>query len=236
MDKHKWLYVDIPLMDYEEARELQLEIVEARRHAAIDRNVVLFLEHPSVFTLGRRGERNHLNVTEAFLKSKGLPIIHVERGGDITYHGQGQLVVYPIILLGKDGLGVKEYVTGLEEVMLKSAGDFGVKSGRDPRNRGVWVGNNKLGSIGIAIRHGISFHGFAFNVNLVLEPFTWIHPCGLQEIGMTSLEKELRHMVPMGEVREVARANMEDIFGVELKLIKLGELGTLINKEREDPN
>ncbi len=228
MDKKKWLYVDIPLMAYEEARELQLEIVHAKKHATIGRNVVLFLEHPSVFTLGRRGERNHLKVTEAFLESKGVPIVHVERGGDITYHGHGQLVVYPIIVLGKEGLGVKEYVTGLEEVMIRAAGDFGIKSERDPRNRGAWVGNNKLGSIGIAIRHGISFHGFAFNVNLAMEPFTWIHPCGLQEIGMTSFERELSRKVPMGEVRDVVRSHMEDIFRVELELINLGELRTLL--------
>jgi lipoate-protein ligase B len=226
----KWLYVDIPLMAYEEARGLQLEIVQARKHTTFARNVVLFLEHPSVFTLGRRGERSHLKVTEAFLKSKGVPIVHVERGGDITYHGPGQLVVYPIIYLGKEGLGVKEYVTGLEEVMIRSAGDFGIKSERDSRNRGVWVGNNKLGSIGIAIRHGISFHGFAFNINLAMEPFTWIDPCGLQEIGMTSLQRELSQEVPTGEVREVVRSHMKDIFAVDLELINLVKLRTLLKE------
>ena len=230
MSNKKWLYVDIPLMAYEEARELQLEIVQARKHTTFDRNVVLFLEHPSVFTLGRRGERGHLKVTEAFLKSKGVPIVHVERGGDITYHGHGQLVVYPIIYLGKEGLGVKEYVTGLEEVMIRSAGDFGIKSERDPRNRGVWIGNNKLGSIGIAIRHGISFHGFAFNVNLAMEPFTWINPCGLQEIGMTSLERELSGKMPMEEVRDAVRSHMENIFEVELELVNLEKLRMLLKE------
>lgn len=216
-------------MAYEEGRALQLEIVQARSHGTIDRDVVLFTEHLSVFTLGRRGELKHLNVTEAFLKSRGVPVVHVERGGDITYHGEGQLVVYPIIRLMKDGLGVREYVTRLEEVMIRSAGDFGVISGRDPRNRGAWVGNNKLGSIGIAIRHGISFHGFAFNVNLALEPFTWIHPCGLRKIGMTSIEKELAHKVPMAEVREVVRTHMEDIFEVDLVLTRQGALRELLN-------
>lgn len=232
MGNNKWLYVDIPLMDYEEARALQLEIVHARMNATIDRNVVLSLEHPSVFTLGRRGERTHLKVSESFLTARGVPIVHVERGGDITYHGPGQLVVYPILYLGKEGLRVNEYVTGLEEVMIRSAGDFGIKSERDPRNRGVWVGNNKLGSIGIAIRHGISFHGFAFNVNLALEPFTWIDPCGLQEIGMTSLERELSRKVSIDKVREVVRSHMENVFRVGLELINLGELRMLL-KERQ---
>jgi lipoate-protein ligase B len=224
MDDKRWLYVDIPLMIYEEARALQLEMISARRQATIDRNVILSLEHPSVFTLGRRGDRNHLKVTEAFLNAKGVPIVHVERGGDITYHGPGQLVVYPIIDLGKAGLRVHDYVTGLEEVMIRSAGDFGVKSGRDPRNRGVWVGNNKLGSIGIAIRRGISFHGFAFNVNLNMGPFTWILPCGLQEIGMTSLEKELSKKVSMAEVRDTVKSHMEAVFGFEPESISLGNL------------
>jgi lipoate-protein ligase B len=230
MDDKRWLYVDVPLMVYEEARALQLEMVSARKQAIIDRNVILSLEHPSVFTLGRRGERNHLKVTEAFLNAKGVPIVHVERGGDITYHGPGQLVVYPIIDLGKAGLKVHDYVTRLEEVMIRSAGDFGIKSGRDPRNRGVWVGNNKLGSIGIAIRHGISFHGFAFNVSLNMEPFTWIHPCGLQEIGMTSLEKELSKKVPMAEVRDSVRSHMEAVFGFEPESIGLGNLQTRLRK------
>lgn len=224
MGKNKWLYVDIPLMIYNKARELQLKTVRARRNATIDTNVVLSLEHPSVFTLGRRGDRNHLKVTEAFLSAKGVALVHVERGGDITFHGPGQLVVYPIIRLGEAGLRVHEYVTGLEEVMIRSAEDFGVDSGRDPRNRGVWVGNNKLGSIGVAIRHGISFHGFAFNVNPAMEPFTWIHPCGLQEIGMTSLEKELSEKVPMVDVRDVVRSHMETVFGFESELISLGDL------------
>ena len=230
MDDKRWFYVDIPLMFYEEARALQLEMVSARRQAIIDRNVILSLEHPSVFTLGRRGERNHLKVTEAFLNAKRVPIVHVERGGDITYHGPGQLVVYPIIDLGKAHLRVHDYVTALEEVMIRSAGDFGIKSGRDPRNRGVWVGNNKLGSVGIAIRHGISFHGFAFNVNLNLEPFTWIHPCGLQEVGMTSLEKELSKRVPMSEVRDSIRSHMEAVFRFKTDPITLGHLQALLQK------
>jgi lipoate-protein ligase B len=226
------MFVESPLMDYEEARALQLEIVHARKNATIDRNVVLSLEHPSVFTLGRRGERDHLKVSESFLRAKGVPIVHVERGGDITYHGPGQLVVYPILYLGKEGLRVNEYVTRLEEVMIRSAGDFGLKSERDPRNRGVWVGNNKLGSIGIAIRHGISFHGFAFNVNLAMGPFTWIHPCGLQEIGMTSLERELSRKVSMENVRDAVRTHMEAVFRVELELISPEELRVFL-KERE---
>lgn len=226
--KNTWYYVEIPLMDYEEARALQLEIVQARKNATIDRNVVLSLEHPSVFTLGRRGEKSHLKVTESFLKAKGIPVVHVERGGDITYHGPGQLVVYPILSLKENGLGVNEYVTALEEVMIRSAGDFGIKSKRDPRNRGVWVGNNKLGSIGIAIRHGISFHGLAFNVNLSMEPFTWIHPCGLQEIGMTSLEKELSMKVSMEKVRDGLGTHMESVFRTKSEMIRPEELSDLL--------
>jgi len=228
----KWFCVDIPLIEYQEAWSLQAEIVLAIKDKTIDRNVVLFLEHPSVFTLGRRGGRNNLNVSEAFLESQGIPLVHVERGGDITYHGPGQLVAYPVLDLRGAGLDVVGHVTKLEDVMIRTARDFGVKAERNPLNRGVWVGNNKLGSIGIAIRRGITFHGFALNVNLTMEPFTWIQPCGLQGIGMTSLGRELVTDVSMRKARERARSHMEAVFGVALETIGLEELRAKFKSKR----
>jgi len=228
----KWFCVEIPLIEYREAWSLQSEIVLGIKEKTIDRNVVLFLEHPSVFTLGRRGGRDNLNVSEAFLESQGIPIVHVERGGDITYHGPGQLVAYPVLDLRGAGLDVVGHVTKLEDVMIRTARDFGVKAGRNPMNRGVWVGNNKLGSIGIAIRRGITFHGFALNVNLTMEPFTWIQPCGLQGIGMTSIGRELRTDVSMKEARERARSHMEAVFGVALERIGLEELRAKFKSKR----
>ncbi len=207
-------YADLPLTDYRRALELQRRLVAARNTGVLDRDVVLMLEHPAVFTLGRRGGRRNLTVSPALLAARRIAVVHVERGGDITYHGPGQLVGYPILSLRSPRLAVTDYVSALEEVMIRTAADFGVHARRDARNRGIWVGNAKLGSIGIAIRRGISFHGFAFNVNLALEPFSWINPCGLQGIGVTSLAKERRRPVTMADARRAAKKHVTEILGL----------------------
>lgn len=212
-----WLCADLPLVEYGETRDLQVCLVAARKSGILSSDVLLLLQHAPVFTLGRRGGRENLKVSEEFLRRSGVPIVHVERGGDITYHGPGQLVGYPIVDLQAAGLSVTAYVEGLEEIMIRTAAHFGVRAGRSPLNRGVWVGNSKLGSIGIAIRRGIAFHGFAFNVNLSLEPFGWINPCGLHGITMTSLQRELSREVPMIEVREQMKRNIEEVFQVKLR-------------------
>ena len=211
-------------MEYREAWDLQHSLVAARKDGIIDRDIVLFLEHHPVFTLGRRGGLDGLMVSESFLEKEGIAVIHVERGGDITFHGPGQLVVYPIVDLRAARLGVADYVTALEEVMIRTATDFKVKAEQNPKNRGVWIGNNKLGSIGVAVRRGVTYHGLALNVNTSLTPFSWIHPCGLSDIGMTSLGRELSRKVSMSQVRASARHSAESVFGVHLVMKSLAEL------------
>jgi lipoate-protein ligase B len=211
-----WLCIDLPTMDYREAWTLQTDLVADRKEGTINRNVILLLEHPSVFTLGRGGGLDDLTVSEAFLKQQDISIIQVERGGHITYHGPGQLVMYPIINLRRLRMKVADYVANLEEVMIRAAADWGIRAERNSMNRGVWVGNKKLGSIGIAIRQGICFHGAAFNINVSLEPFGWINPCGLQGIGVTSLERELSREISVSQVRETVKQHFGVVFGVEL--------------------
>ncbi len=220
----RWLCIEFPAIEYREAWNLQSNLVAARKDKSIDTDIILLLEHPPVFTLGRRGGFSNLTVSPAFLEKAGIPVIHVERGGNITFHGPGQLVVYPIIDLRLVRMRVVDYVQNLEEVMIRAAADWGIKAERNPINRGVWVDNNKLGSIGIAIRRGICFHGIAFNVNLSLKPFGWINPCGLQDIGITSMEKELSHKVSMNQVRETVKSHIEAVFEVELIITSLKEL------------
>lgn len=226
----KWIYVDLPTVEYREAWDLQKAIVAARRGGIIGADIVLFLEHHPVFTLGRRGGLGNLTVSEELLEKEGISVIEVERGGDITFHGPGQLVAYPIIDLRAARLGVVYYVTALEEVMIRTAADWGIRAERNPRNRGVWVGERKLGSIGVAIRRGVSFHGLAFNVNTPLTPFSWIHPCGLENTEMTSLQRELSREVPMSEVRNAARHHFEAVFQVELMPKSLAELKALLGE------
>jgi lipoate-protein ligase B len=214
--KNVCLCVNVPEIDYRKAWKLQTRLVEARKSRRLDKDIVLLLEHPSVFTLGRRGGKENLTVSEAFIHASGISIVHVERGGNITYHGPGQLVGYPIIDLHAAGLTVTDYVDALEELMIRTAAHWGVQAVRSPMNHGVWVGARKLGSIGIAVRRGISFHGFALNVNVALDPFRWINPCGLEGIGMTSMAQELSRKLPLEEVREVVQHNIEAIFQVHL--------------------
>ena len=226
--------VELPVIDYREARDLQCNLVAARKGKIVDSDIVLFLEHPPVFTLGRRGGQENLMVSRTFLEKSGIPVIHVERGGNITFHGPGQLIVYPIIDLREAGLTVVDYITGLEEVMIRAAADWGIVAERNSMNRGIWVGKNKLGSIGIAIRRGVCFHGFAFNVNLSLKPFGWINPCGLQGIGMTSIERELSHKVPMNRVSKSVKRHIEAVFGVELAVTTIQELQDLLKRYTQE--
>lgn len=216
--------IDLGLIDYREAWTLQEKLVAARVGERLERDVVLFLEHPSVFTLGRRGGMDNLLVAENFLKNAGMPVIQVERGGFITYHGPGQIVAYPIINLHTRRIGVKDFVAALEEAMLRTAEVWSIEAARNPINSGVWVGPNKMGSIGIALRRGVSFHGLAFNVNLDLTPFSWIRPCGLQGVGMTSMAKELGREVSMTEVRRVLQDQLAAALGLSFKQSSLAEL------------
>jgi lipoate-protein ligase B len=207
-------------MAYPEAWKYQQAVVKAKIEKKISHDVILFLEHPPVFTLGRRGGMDHLTVSDAFLKTSGIEVIQVERGGDITYHGPGQMVVYPIMDLHRQRIGITELVDMLEEIMIRVSGSLGVPAERNPRNRGVWVGDKKLGSIGLAVRKGVSFHGMALNVNLSMAPFEWIHPCGLTNVSMTSLERELPDSLSMQTVRELTRRHMGDVFGRSMEKIE----------------
>lgn len=209
------LWQDLGLIDYEKARKLQLGLVEDKYQDRSLPDQVLTLEHAPVFTLGRQGKRDSLLVSDVFLQENGVAICQAERGGDITYHGPGQLVVYPIFDLRRAGLRLTELVHGLEEVMLETAAEFGVMAERSGRNRGVWFGENKLGSIGLAVRHGISFHGLAFNVCLDLAPFSWINPCGLQGVSMTSLQLAGRKPVTTDAVRERIKERLQHQFSLQ---------------------
>ena len=209
--------VELGHMDYRSALELQHRIVAARIEGRLNRDLLLLLEHPPVFTLGRRGGKDHLCVSENFLKQKSVNLVHVERGGDITYHGPGQLVGYPIIRLRDRRLTMTDYVAAMETIMQKTAERWGVELTQDERNRGVWLGNNKMGSIGIALRKGVSFHGFAFNATLDLKPFSWINPCGLEGVGVTRLADHTDEVVSMDNVRETVKTHFSRVLSVQLR-------------------
>ncbi len=222
------LWVDLPLTPYREALQLQLEIVAAKRENRIGCDIILALEHPSVYTLGKRGGLENLVVTKAFLDRSDIEVVETDRGGNITYHGPGQLVIYPIVNLRESRLKVIEFVSGLEKVMTRTAACYGVTASGDPANRGAWLGKNKIGSIGIAVKKSISFHGIALNVNNDLTPFSWINPCGFNDISMTSIEKERDEPVSMVDVRKTARRCFETIFNMASTIIGKKELDELL--------
>jgi lipoate-protein ligase B len=225
------------MMEYTQAWELQSGLVAAKINGTLNRDVILFVEHPAVFTLGRRGGREYLQVEASVLERAGIPIIQAERGGYITYHGPGQAVVYPIIDLEARRLGVTEYVAALEDIMLQTAASWGLKAQRSSANPGIWMGNRKMGSIGIALRKGISFHGLALNVNLDLAPFSWIQPCGLQGVSMTSVQQELGREIPMAVVFRTVKKQFNSVLGLDLTDISHCDLQQLLNRKMpNDPS
>jgi lipoyl(octanoyl) transferase len=202
---------------YADGLALQQELVEQRRRNEIP-DQLLLLEHPPVVTLGVkvRNDRSHVLATPERLASLGVELHETGRGGDVTYHGPGQVVGYPILDLRPDRCDVHAYVRDLEEVMIRAARRFGVEATRVEGLTGIWVGNEKLAAIGVRISRWITSHGFAFNVNTNLSHFSLIVPCGITDRGVTSLEKLLGHSVPMAEVGDALEAAFLERFSIEL--------------------
>lgn len=219
-----WYVVDLGLKDYQEVWALQRRLVEARKDGVLDVDVVLMVEHPAVFTLGRRGGSANLKVSRSFLAGRNIDLVPVERGGDITYHGPGQMVIYPVVNLRNMGLGILPFVERLEEIMIRTVADWGIQGERNSMNRGAWVGGKKIGSIGIAVQRWVSFHGLALNVSTDLEPFSWINPCGLHGLAITSMEEQLGKALLMEGVKQVARQHMEEVLGVSWTALSSQEL------------
>ncbi|MBT3484677.1 MAG: lipoyl(octanoyl) transferase LipB [Desulfobacula sp.] len=188
--KRSAVFIDLNILEYKRALDLQIQALNAKIDTGLIIDQIFFVEHFPVFTLGKRGGKENLSVSKEFLAAKKIDVVQTDRGGNITYHGPGQAVMYPIVDLERNKIGVKEFVHGLEEIMKRTAADFGINANRDQRNHGIWVQNSKIGSVGISIKKGISFHGLAMNINLDLEPFSWINPCGLANVSMTSIKKE----------------------------------------------
>jgi lipoyl(octanoyl) transferase len=186
---------------YTEALALQRSLVEDRRAGRIG-DTLLLLEHPHVLTLGVRGDggRSHILATDEALASRGIEVHETGRGGDITYHGPGQLVGYPIVDLNPNRRDVHRYVRDLETVLIRTAADYGIEAGRVGGLTGVWVGDDKLAAIGVRIARWITSHGFALNVSTDLDQFNLIVPCGISDRGVTSLARLLRRPISMAEV------------------------------------
>src|ERR1700756_820535 len=234
--------VDLGLMRYAEAWELQKRIVAARKAGAIE-DVLLFCEHPHVITLGRSGNRAHFLATENVLRQKGVEYFETTRGGDITYHGPGQIVGYPILNLGVIRRDVVWYVRTLEEAMIRATADLGIAARREPGKTGIWVDAQariatqsspsterkeataeKLAAIGVHISRWVTSHGFAYNVATDLRYFEMIVPCGIADRKATSLEKLLGRNVSLAEIKPRLAKHVGEVFGLTIRTAPREEL------------
>ena len=212
--------IDLGLIGYAEAWALQKRIVAARKAAAIE-DVLLVCEHPHVITQGRNGKREHLLASEHVLRQKGVEYYETSRGGDITYHGPGQIVGYPILNLGAIRRDVVWYVRMLEEAMIRATSEFGITAERVAGKTGIWVKSGdteeKLAAIGVHISRWVTSHGFAYNVSTDLRYFDLIVPCGIADRKATSLEKLLGRSVEQEEVAPRIARHLGELFGLEMQ-------------------
>lgn len=220
---NKAIVIDLGSQAFKECWDLQHKVHRARKEEILP-DCLLLVEHPHVLTLGRGGKKENILVSETFLRERGIPCLSVERGGDVVYHGPGQLVGYPIFALKREGIGIVNFVWRLEEAMIQILKDYGIIGQRNERNRGVWVGKDKVGFVGIAVRSGISLHGFALNVNPDLSFFELIQPCGLKEVKATSIKALLGKEIDLEEVKKSAITHFQGVFNISMQRMKMSGL------------
>ena len=208
---------------YERAWDLQHALVRARQEGRLE-DILVLLEHDPVITLGRTGDPRHILASAEELQRAGIRVQRIERGGDVTYHGPGQLVGYPILSLEAHHLGVSDYMHALEEVLIRTLGDLGLPAQRQAGIIGVWIGPAKVAALGARVERGVTYHGFALNVNTNLDHFALIVPCGLLGRPVTSMQRELGAPVDMQRVRERVMWNWIQVFAVPLNETTIAQL------------
>jgi len=210
------LFCRLGTIDYAEAHRLQKELQSKRIRRELG-DIVLLLEHPPVLTMGRSAKAQHVVAAPELLAARGVQVHEVGRGGDVTYHGPGQLVAYPIIDLKPDRKDVRKYVASLEETMIRTCTDFGLSAGRVEGLNGAWIGDRKVGAVGVRISRWVTMHGLALNVNSDLRHFEMIVPCGIQDKGVTSLSAELGRTVRVGDVFEPLAQHFTELYDADIE-------------------
>jgi len=201
-------------IDYGEAYDIQKKLWSQKMNGRAE-DALLLLSHPPTFTIGKSGKLDNLLLNKEELAGKGISLFFIDRGGDITYHGPGQLVVYPIIDLKDRGKDIHRYIHCLEEVVIRTLASLSIEAQRDEKHVGVWVGDEKIAAIGVRIKNWITMHGLALNVNPDLEYFSFINPCGILDKGVTSITGLLSREVPMEVVVKELVKQFSDVFGVD---------------------
>ena len=216
-------YSDLGFIDYKEAWDLQYE-VHAKRVSGDAKDFLFLLEHPNTYTLGKTAHKENLMGSEKYLKENNISVYDIDRGGDITYHGPGQIVGYPIIDLNNWYKDTHKYLRALEDVIIKTCSEYGIDCGRNEKHTGVWIRDKKIAAIGIKVSRWVTMHGFAFNVNTDLNLFSGIIPCGIQDKTVTSLKEELGHEIDVLEVKAKLLNNF-------IKVFNYGEVKTMQSDE-----
>jgi lipoyl(octanoyl) transferase len=208
---------------YGEAWELQQKLFDLRHYGLIT-DVLLYTEHEHVYTIGKGGDDNHLLASEQELREGGVDVFHIDRGGDVTYHGPGQIVGYPILALNDYFPDIHRYLRCLEEVIILALEEFGIEGGREEGMTGVWVRGEKIAAIGIKVSRWITMHGFALNVNTDLSKFNRIIPCGIFHKGVTSMQCLLGKEIPLEQVHTKLTEAFASVFGCQPVAISKDEL------------
>jgi lipoyl(octanoyl) transferase len=203
------------LIDYDKCYKLQLKLWRARLDEEIP-DTILLLEHPPVITLGQSGNQQNILVSREELAQKGISMFFSDRGGDVTYHGPGQLVAYPIFDLRKRNRDLHQFVYDLEEVILRTLRDFKINGQRDENHPGIWVQQAEIAALGLRIRNWVTMHGLALNVNTDLEHFSLINPCGFSDRKATSMSKLLSGKVPIEEVKIKMLTHFSEVFDMQI--------------------
>jgi lipoyl(octanoyl) transferase len=210
--------VDFGLTDFGSLWQIQKEINSFKQKNKCS-DLLIFTEHKNVYTLGRGGDRNHLLIGKEEMEKERIDYFEIDRGGDLTYHGPGQLVCYPIFDLNNYYQDTHRYLRDLEEVIIRVLGNYGINAGRDEEYTGVWVNDEKICSIGVKVSRWVTMHGLAFNVNNELEYFEKIIPCGIFHKRMTSMKSLLGKELDMSEVRRQVTKYFEEVFGLNVKIL-----------------
>ena len=212
MNDRELIYCNLNLIDYKEAWDLQKEIFSKRVEGKIE-DILFLLEHPNTYTFGKTANKQNLKSSENFLNENHISVYDIDRGGDITYHGPGQIVGYPIIDLNNWYKDTHKYLRALEEIIIKTCAEYNLFCERNPKYTGVWIDDKKIAAIGIKVSRWITMHGFAFNVNTDLNLFNGIIPCGIQDKAVTSLRQELDREIDIQEVKDKLLNNFKEFFG-----------------------
>jgi lipoyl(octanoyl) transferase len=203
-------YIDLGLSDYKEAYKAQNE-VRSRVAEGASGNTLIVTEHKSVITIGRKGSREHLFRAIEFLAGLNIEVLDIDRGGDITYHGPGQLIAYPIFKLENEARDIHGFLRFLENVGINFLSKYGVEAGTVLGARGIWVKGEKIGSIGIGVKKWVTYHGMAININPDLKPFSFIRPCGIRGVKITSLENLLKEKTDIEDAKRKLRESFEKV-------------------------